>query len=366
MATSRHAWPDSGQATIVIDRAVPPDDLGVAPRTIKLVLWCLRGLGHPGSLLAVLGDEVARRTCLDARSVRRAIAALCEAKILTQVQTPAPGRQALYSMDYTRLADWLDDTDRSQAGLGNAGRTVPRSPDAPSPERRTHRPPSGSTPDSVSGTPDFESRTADAPSGVPVRNAGASCIPAKTCIVVKSDDDDAIDWFTIGRKAGLSDEHARTAAQALAAQGYRDIERARNDLERVADRVKSGLPVRTIPGLLLDLLRRPMEPSAKAVKRAKAAQNAERRFQEFVAWLGSSERPSFPISDAIGRHAFKLAVGTLGEAKAFELMPHGRFLAHLCSESEEVKRFCFAHWDELRKAVEQERRAARKGQEVAA
>lgn len=352
----------SVQATIITDCAIPPEGLGAHPSSIKLVLYCLRGLGAPGSDLQVHQWKIEQRTQLGDRVIRTIMGILRDQAILVQTAQPAPGRPACYRMDYARLADWLTDEDRERSEIGpssNTGTTCRRSPAPDAAEHRHDVPPNKTTPARGSATPAPDAATA-ARDAADLKEVPA--VPADSSISISAAADEL---RSLARKSGLSPEVSDSVARQLAGMGWTDLDRVRNDLERLAEAMARS-SVRNPNGLLTTFLTGPLQPSDKALKRARKAEAAERKFQEFRAWLGSENRPTFAVSDAIGRQAFRLAVESLGEAAAFELMPEGRFKGHLCSEQESVQRFVHAHWETIRQGVERERKEARRGQDVAA
>lgn len=266
---------DAGEASIIVDRCRPPDGLGSAPSTIKAVLWCLRGLGAPGSLISVHAEVIEDRTCLSERAVRKAMATLREHGVLDQVQAQAPGRPAGYRMNYARLAEWLSDDDRARIRLPTPSNTGTRCRRTPAPNAGEHRhlmPVSDQHRHLVPPTPASGAATPASGAGVPIRTAGASCIPAKDQQQQQAAAAAAVSpdrWEDMGRRAGLSVALAAQCADALTRRAWTDQEAAQIALERLAERQAVETP-RNPVGLFLTILTAPggPEPSTAAIKRA--------------------------------------------------------------------------------------------------
>ncbi|GEM_PF-4730022 len=341
---------DAGQATIIVDRCVPPAGDQLAPSAIKAVLWCIRGLGAPGTTLGVASGVVARRTCLSDRTVRRTIAFLCDTGVLEQVAKPAPGRTALYTVDYVRLSDWLADDDREQARIRpDAGRHGRRTPDDTAAERRTTRPPSPSTPAISSATPDDISITPDDTSPV---SKEETALPADTCSSSSAAADEAgSSWEELdelARHSGIDSGISGQLAELLVARGAQsDHPDTLNALERFAEVLATG-NVDNPPALFRSMLDKDggVELSKAAVKRRR---ERERRESEFGVFL-SSKTPEQAVS--VSRALHELAERKRGPAFLRRIRADRRWSADL------VREFAIDHWDTLKHAANQHRGAA--------
>jgi hypothetical protein len=338
---------DAAQAAIIVDRCVPPSDLGIAASTLKAVLWCLRGLGAPGSELGVASGVVALRTCLSDRAVRKAIAVLRDRGILEQTSTPAPGRCARFMVNYLKLAEWLAADDRQQARIRtepspnnqpNTGTTCRRTPAPDAAEHRHHLPPSRSTPARGSATP---ARGAATPASGAADSKEGAALPAKTSSSSSAAAAAAItdrwsEWDLVGRRAGLEPGLAGQAAALLVQIGHDDANTARIALERLAERVKSGSVTNPV-GLLKRILEQPGGPelSRQGVARLRAAELKARQLDEFL------DRDVPEEVAELRRRVHVLATRTYGTTTADDL-------AHRAMADEELRSFVLEHWETLK------------------
>lgn len=343
---------DAGQATIIVDRCVPPDGLPAAPATLKAVLWCLRGLGGPGADLCVHQAEIERRTCLKARTVGKAMATLREHGIIQSIGTAAPGRPVRYRVDYARLADWLTDPqDRAAAGFGphpnkpgNVGTTCRRSPAPDADDRRHQMPTSGAS--SAPGAPNVGTRCRrhiKENSCKDLQENSGGGAPPMAAAAAGSVRVEAQEWATVARRAGLEAGLAGQCAEVLVSLGITDAELARNALERLDERVRGG-GIRNPLGLLRSLLASPGGPEAsqRELSRRRARESQAKREREFGAFLHNITRGQ----EAAIRPRL-LAVLERHPDDAARLAPGGVLPAAWYQESD-VREWAFAHWDEIR------------------
>lgn len=104
---------DGGIASMIIDRCQVPDDLDVKPHYIKSVLWCLRGIGAPGTQIRCVHETIQKRTQISRSMVYRCMKELQDAKLLVQTRSAAPHQSAAYIMRYDRILDsWCEPDDQ--------------------------------------------------------------------------------------------------------------------------------------------------------------------------------------------------------------------------------------------------------------
>lgn len=352
---------DKVQAAIITDRCTPPKGLGSAPSTIKAVIWCLRGLGAPGSDLCVHLAIVERRTCLSARAVRSVISILREFAILTLIEAPAPGRASRYRMDYKQLAEWLDDGDREAARLLDGGSTRHRSEAAHATERRHHTPPIKSTVAARSATVASDAATVAAHSATVAPDAGdikeETAIPAKPAAAAAQLGaeqllaaaaagglvDGVEEWIKLGKGAGLQVGDARQCAQALHSLGLQDREIGINALERLSERMKGG-GVQNPIGLLRSFVdqRDDLESSVRANTRKRNREQRRDQFSKFVRDECTPEN-----YERIRTRTRVILEGVLGIETTDELMPDGEF-RELLNQWPTMLDFVLSRWNEIR------------------
>jgi len=69
--------------------------------------------------LSVPRGTIEDRTCLGETAVKKALKVLIDHEVLIQEGRPAPGRPARFTLDYRKLAEWLDPGDRQIIRLDN-------------------------------------------------------------------------------------------------------------------------------------------------------------------------------------------------------------------------------------------------------
>lgn len=349
------------QASVITDRCVPPSGLGPSPSTLKLVLWCLRGLGAPGADLCIPASIIELRTCLSRRGARNAMACLREHGILTQTQPPAPNRSARYTLNYLVLADWLDEGDwevvKSLQTKSNGGTLCRRTGESGASERGHLLPPSKSTgaPPAAKGAP--PAPTEAPPAGdikeeaelpeLPAAAAGESSgfdiaqrelAAAAAGTLVRGVED----WAKIAKTAGHDIDTATQLGGVLVAQGITDRGIGRNALERIHERVKGG-GVQNPSGLLRSILGQPggAEPSKKSIARKRAQDRKFEVFNDSVADCTPNQ-----IRWIEDRVCVLLEI-ELGIETTAVLMPGGRFEIPLGSWPEMI-RFAAFRWEEIK------------------
>lgn len=344
---------DASTASIITDRAIPPQGLGAAPYTIKLVLYCLRGLGAPGAFLSVPRGVIEERTQLKETAVKKVIRILLEAGILIQVEKPAPGRVARYQVSYVTLADWLCGADRQVVQLDtvqrNAGATRPRSQAQRAPEHRRDAPPSESTQARSART---GARRAQTPARSAPDYKEVTALPALPAAAALSATQQLANaaavgvgvmtgeaWETLGKRAGLERDTASIAAHTLVELGIADAERGLRAMEKLAERLKSPNQVKNPTGLLRTIAARPgePEPTTESVKRDRIASQKRERTREM---LHSYEPETL---ERIARKT-RIVVERRTSPEAAEIVPDGRYLANA---PDAVVDFMHAHRDEI-------------------
>lgn len=352
---------DASTASIITDRAIPPQGLGAAPSSIKLVLYCLRGLGAPGAFLSVPRGVIEDRTQLGETAVKKVIRILLKAGILVQVEKPAPGRVARYQVSYVKLADWLCGADRQVVQLDtvqrHAGATRPRHTGATrpgsqaqrAPEHRRDAPPSDSTQARSART---QARRAQTPAHSAPDYKEVTALPALPAAAALSATQQLANaaaagvgvmtgeaWETLGKRAGLERDTASIAAHTLVELGIADAERGLRAMEKLAERLKSPNQVKNPTGLLRTIAARPgePEPTTESVKRERIATQKRDRTREML----HSYEP-----ETLERIAQKtrIVVERRTSPEAAELVPDGRYLANA---PDALIDFMNAHRDEI-------------------
>ena len=347
---------DAGEASIIVDRCRPPEGIGCAPYTLKAVLWCLRGLGAPGTDLHVYAQVIESRTCLSERAVRKAISTLKDQGVLEQVQAQAPGRPAGYRMHYQAIARWLDPEDRARVRLAdpdddqptvNTGTRCRRTPASDAGEHRHLVPESDQHRHLVPPTPAPSAATPASGAGVPIRTAGASCISSRrpAAAAAKEATDAAAaaaisihEWAELAKGAKLETGLAGQCAESLVTAGWTDRKAATVALERLSERL-SGSDVRNPVGLFLTILKRPGGPEAS---------KAEVRRQNNAETVADARRCSYlaqltrPQQAELAHRVEALVPG--GRAWASD----GRWIVPIGSPAQRAARsVIWAHWQEI-------------------
>lgn len=345
---------DGGVATIITDRCIPPAGLGPSPSTLKSVLWCLRGLGMPGSDICVPASIIERRTCLSRRAVTRAMACLREHGIITQTRAPSPGQATRYVMDYERLSEWVEEGDLDAVRIRN-GRTRGSRSVAPEATDREHqRPPLKSTgaPEPTSCAP--ESKSVASQSTVLKEETAYQQIPAAAAARLDAEQllgaaaaadlvDGVEEWIKIAKGAGLEIGDARQCAQALHSLGLQDREIGINALERLSERMKGG-GIKNPVGLLRSFVEQhdELESSKRELLRQRKRDAKRKDFAEFVR-----EKCSQANYEQIQVRTEAILQGVLGIETTGELMPDGCFRQPLNGWPTMLD-FVLKHWDEIR------------------
>lgn len=289
---------DGAQAMIITDRAIPPQGLGASPSTIKLVLWCLRGLGAPGAALSVPRELIEHRTQLGERAVRSVVSILKDAGILEQIGQPSPSRPAQYMMHYRKLAEWLPEADREILRIDDhhthTGAQRRRSPARDAAEHRRTAPPNKTTPARDAATAARGAGTAARDAAVlkevtalPALPAAAAPSPELQLANLAAAAAGVMDheaWVRVGRRAGLDVDLAAQCARTIASLGVEDARTGMMALERLGERLgKIDNPT----GFLRTLLEQQggPDPSKASSKRERlTGHNREKLLASLNSW----------------------------------------------------------------------------------
>ena len=272
---------DGSEATRIVDRAIPPDGLEATPGVIKSVLWCLRGLGAPGTEIGFYRDVIIRRTCWEKRSVSRAMHDLRQAGILVFVKGAAPGRPAMYRMDYERLNEWVPEDERREIQAPD-GRTTGTRTGAPEAPERAHLVRSSES----TGAPEARTGAPEARTGAP-QTPDLKVVSCNTCNTgsggsAAAAEDHRIDREAaeeLTRNAGVPEPRRETLARVVAEQELSDRELVLTALERLSERMAGGR-VQNPTGLLVSLLRHPGGPEPAERTRKRRVREARAREED--------------------------------------------------------------------------------------
>lgn len=364
---------DAGQATIITDRCKPPKNQTAAPSTVKSVLWCLRGLGAPGMTLSIPRGVIEDRTCLGETAVKKAQRVLLDHEILIQVGKPAPGRSAQFRLDYRKLAEWLDPSDRQIIRLDNikpnAGATRPRSQARSAPEHRRDAPASDSTPaqsapveiNAGATRPRSQARSAPGIKVEPALRPAKRNTPAAAAARAETAKDrtppdadlqlanaaaaaagvmDLEAWTRIGRRAGLEIDLAGQCAHTLIELGVEDAEVGMRALERLSERLSR---IDHPPAFVRKLVAQDGGPEASkaAIRRERgAAQRRDRLLDAMSTWPRESH-------EVVRRKLRAHLEHELGEDVARQLMPCEQYARPLSSWTAMLD-YIAVHWDAIK------------------
>jgi hypothetical protein len=232
---------------MIVDRCQVPEGLGAPVDRIKAVLWCLRGIGAPGSQIRCVQETVQKRTQQSRSMVYRCMKALLDTKVIVQTRSAAPNQSAAYIVRYDRMLDlWCEPEDQEYIRMAiNASQpgTRKRVPDgdaskstSPSPGRT--RPSWGRT--GVQPGPVVKEEPAIPAKPAPPPTPSADEIDrwlVNTTLGGGGGEMSLGGWIKIARSAKHSVAMSDRLAAILVARGVQDAEFGLAALEKIKDRI---------------------------------------------------------------------------------------------------------------------------------